>query len=501
MPEALPSPNGAQSDGITAEVARRPAPVAADRPAISLQSGGLWSAERRPLTVGLVLTITLVAAEALAVSTAMPIVAADLGGLELYGLVFSAFLVGSLVGIVVAGSLIDHRGVILPFLLGLAFFAVGLMLGGAAVSMPMLIGARLIQGIGGGAIPPIAYVAIGRSLPERLRPQMFATLSTAWILPGIFGPAIAGVVAEKLHWRLIFFGLLPVLVVSGSMAYRGLRRLSDEPPTAAAAAATGARIRDGLIVGIGVALLTAGLASDNVPVEIGAGILGLVITFWAFVRLVPAGTLRADRGYPTAVLLRGLLTFAFFSIDAYVALLLVQVRGWSAAEAGIALTAATLSWTAGSWIQARLSKRFRPEWFVRVGFPIVAVGLAGLGLILLPDVPALLSLPVFALAGLGMGLTYSQFALIVLRDVPRDSQGAVTSGLTLSDSLGTALGTSVAAAFVSTAVRTGGSPAPGLAAAIAVGTGAAVLGWLLSPRLHRESAPAAVVAESPARLR
>lgn len=469
---------------------------------ISPESGGLWSAERRPLTVGLVLTITLVAAEALAVSTAMPIVAADLGGLELYGLVFSAFLVGSLVGIVVAGSLIDRRGVVVPFLLGLALFAVGLALGGASVSMPMLIGARLIQGIGGGAIPPIAYVAIGRSLPEHLRPQMFATLSTAWILPGIFGPAIAGVVAQELHWRLIFFGLLPVLVVAGSMAYRGLRRLSHEPPAAPTTGVTSSRIRDGLIVGIGVAILTAGLASDNLAIEVGAGVLGLAITLLAFVRLVPPGTLRAERGYPTAVLLRGLLTFAFFSIDAYVALLLVEVRHWSAAAAGIALTAATVSWTMGSWTQARLSRRFGHEWFVRIGFPVVAVGIAGLGLILIPDVPAWLSVPIFALAGFGMGLTYAQFALIVLRDVPRDSQGTITSGLTLSDSLGTALGTSVAAAFVSAAVRAGAGPAPGLAAAIAVGTAAAILGWILSPRLVRTaSAPRSIAAEAAARLR
>jgi len=202
------------------------------------------------------------------------------------------------------------------------------------------------------------------------------------------------------------------------------------------------------------------------------------------VRLVPPGTLRAERGYPTAVLLRGLLTFAFFSIDAYVALLLVEVRGWSAAAAGLALTGATVSWTAGSWTQARLSRRFSHEWFVRIGFPVVAVGIAGMGLILLPDVPAWLSVPIFALAGFGMGLTYAQFALIVLRDVPRDSQGTVTSGLTLSDSLGTALGTSVAAAFVSAAVRTGAGPAPGLAAAILIGTAAAILGWFLSPRLH-----------------
>ena len=90
----------------------------------------------------------------------------------------------------------------------------------------------------------------------------------------------------------------------------------------------------------------------------------------------------------------------------------------------------------------------------------------------------------------------------MLRDVPRDSQGTVTSGLTLSDSLGTALGTSVAAAFVSAAVRTGAGPAPGLAAAILIGTAAAILGWFLSPRLHlAEDASGSVAAEASARLR
>jgi adenine phosphoribosyltransferase len=198
---------------------------------------------------------------------------------------------------------------------------------------------------------------------------------------------------------------------------------------------------------------------------------------------VPPGTLRVERGYPAAVLLRGLLTLAFFTIDAYVALLLVQVRGWSAAAAGIALTAMTISWTLGSWVQARLSVRIPPERFVRIGFPVVAAGIAGLALVLIPNVPAWFAIPILALAGFGMGITYAQFALIVLRDVPRDSQGIVTSGLTLSDALGTALGTSVAAAFVSAAVRAGDGPGPGLAAAIAVGTAAAILGWILSPRL------------------
>jgi len=513
MPDALRTPDLDASDPgndgaaavreeVSPEELAHPSSLAVHRVPVPPEAGGLWSAERRPLTVGLVLTITLVAAEALAVSTAMPVVVRELGGLELYGLVFSAFTASSLVGIVVAGLLIDRRGVVTPFLLGLVMFAIGLTIAGAAVSMPMLIVGRLIQGLGGGAIPPIAYVAIGRSLPEALRPRMFATLSTAWILPGVFGPGIAGVVAEAFNWRLIFFGLLPVLLVSGSMAYRGLSTLRPSASVATTTGTSATRVRNGVLMGLGVILATTGLQADSPLIVAAVGLPGLALAGWAFHGLVPPGTLRAARGYPTAVLLRGFVTFAFFTVDAYVALLLVEVRGWTAAEAGIALTAATLSWTAGSWTQARLSARFPHEAFVRVGFPVVAAGIAGLGLILLPAVPAWLSVPIFAFGGFGMGLTYAQFALIVLRDVPHESQGEVTSGLTLSDSLGTALGLTVAGAFVAAGVRAGAGPAPGLAAAIAAGTAAAIAGWLLAPRLRREaSARRPVAAEAGARLR
>src|SRR5262245_53849576 len=172
----------------------------------------------------------------------MPIVAGELGGLEFYGLVFSGFTASSLVGIVVAGLLIDRRGIVTPFVLGLAMFALGLTIAGAAVSMPMLIVGRLVHGLGGGAIRPIADVAVGRCLPERLRAQRFAAMSSAGILPGGFGPAIAGIVAQELNWRLIFFGLLPLILVSGALAYRGLAPLRHEP-AAAPSGSTSTRVR------------------------------------------------------------------------------------------------------------------------------------------------------------------------------------------------------------------------------------------------------------------
>jgi hypothetical protein len=115
------------------------------------------------------------------------------------------------------------------------------------------------------------------------------------------------------------------------------------------------------------------------------------------------------------VLLRGVLTFMFFGVDAYVALALVEWRGLTAIGAGVALTAATLSWTAGSWIQARLANRYPTYAFVRAGFLVATTGLALFGLVLLPDITPWIAVPTFMIAGIGMGLAYSPLALIVLR--------------------------------------------------------------------------------------
>jgi MFS family permease len=468
----------------------------------------LWSPAHRPLTIGLVLTITLVASEALAVSTAMPIVARDLGGLRLYGWVFSAFFLGSLIGISVVGGQIDERGIVVPFVGGLVLFGIGLVICGSAQSMETVVVGRFVQGLGGGAVPPVAYVAIGRSLPERLRPPMFATLSAAWVLPGVAGPAIAGFVAETWHWRLVFLGLLPLIAVAGSIAFGAMRTIPDQPGHAGARArGTGAQRDDGretdavenvaraerrrrygwaVIVSLGAALLTTGLLNPDLRVLVALSTLGIATTLVAFRRLTPDGTMRLARGYPSAVLLRGFLTFAFFAIDAYVPLLLVEVRGWSAAAAGLALTGATVSWSAGAWIQARTVARVGAEGFVRIGFPVVAIGIAGLALTLIPAVPAWIAVPTFAVGGLGMGLAYSQFAIIVLRDAPRDSQGTITAAVSLSDALGTALGTGIAGAIVAASVRAGSGPASGLGAVMAMGVAVALAGFLLASRLHHQ---------------
>jgi len=453
---------------------------------------GLWSRDRRALTVGLVLTITLVAFEALAISTVMPQVARELGGIELYGWVFSAFFLGSLVGIVVVGGVIDHRGLALPFAVGLGLFGVGLLVGGLATSMPLLVAARLVQGLGAGTIPPIAYVAIGRSLQESLRPRMFATMSTAWILPGVLGPAIAATIGEALSWRFVFLGLLPLIGIAGALTLGPLRDVVAAPASEEAEADASARSRGRLPLAIQVAagagLVTAGLtAGELLPTVLLIG-LGLPVGIHALLRLTPPGTLRGRPVLPAAILLRGLLTFMFFAVDAFVPLALVEWRGLSLTEAGIALTAATVAWTAGSWTQARGSTRWSSARFVQAGFAVAIVGLAGFMLVLRQDIIWLVAIPTFALAGFGMGLAYSPTALIVLREASPENQGSASSALSLTDSLGTALGTGVTGAFVAAGIRASGQPVPGLGVAFALAIAVGLGGLLLTGRLHHRTA-------------
>ncbi|HYJ73445.1 MAG TPA: MFS transporter, partial [Actinomycetota bacterium] len=169
---------------------------------------------RRGLTIGLVLTITLVAFEALAVITILPTIKDDLQGISLYGWVTSAFQLGLLVGIVVAGGQADRRGPAPPFVAGVLVFVAGLTIGGLAPSMLVLVLARGLQGLGAGAIPAVAYAAIGRTYPEALRPRVFAVLSTAWVVPGLIGPALSALVAVSVGWRWVFLGLLPLVAAS-----------------------------------------------------------------------------------------------------------------------------------------------------------------------------------------------------------------------------------------------------------------------------------------------
>ena len=442
-------------------------------------TSGLLDERWRGLTAGLVLNVTFVAFEALAIATIMPLVADDLGGLGLYGWVFSAFLLADLVGIVLAGELADRFGPAVPFGAGLALFAIGLLIGGLAPSMPVLVAARAVQGFGAGAIPAVAYVVIGRTYPDALRPRMFAVLSTAWVVPGIAGPALAAFIADHVGWRWVFLGLLPLVTIAGSLALRELRRVPGNPDRAARHV-----LFDAVRVAAGAGLALGGLQARDLVVSPVLVVIGLALGVPALRKLLPPGTFMARGTLPAAVLLRGMLTFAFFAPDIFVPLTVTTIRGESVVLSGIALTAGTIAWTTGAWIQERTVFRLGPPPLIRNGFLLLAVGIAGMIAVLSDAVPVWLCIPAWGIGGLGIGLAYSSISLTVLRHAPAGSEGATASSMQLTDILGNALGTGIGAVAVAAAVASLGGAAAGVALTDGLAISVAIAGVFVASRLR-----------------
>ena len=377
------------------EIATLPLPRTIERSQTA--SEGRLAPGKTALTVGLVLVVTMAAFEALAIATVLPEAQRDLGGLGLYGLIFVAYMVASLGGILLAGREADRRGLTAPLAAGLAVFATGLVLGGLAPTMVVLIAARGVQGIGAGAIITVAYAAIARGYDESQRSRMFAVLSSAWVVPGLIGPSLAGGVAEYASWRLVFLGILPLVVIGAAFTLPSLRQMG--PPLGATSCG------------------------------------GLRTLLRETPRIVPA------------VVVFALLTMTFFGAEAYLPLTLSEVRGQSATVAGLALSAGTLSWTAGSWLQARTAQAVERRLLVAAGLALVGAGVALL-------IPLAMGAPIWiaplswAVSGFGIGMGYPSLSLVTLSSVPAGREGAASAAINTSSVVGSAGGTGIGAIVV-----------------------------------------------------
>ncbi len=442
----------------------------------------LGDPEHRLLLVGIICLITLVATEAMAISTVMPSVEDDLGDLWLYGWVFSAFYLGNLVGVVVGGRAVDRVAPVGPMAVGIAVFLAGLVIGGLAPSMAVLVAGRLLQGVGAGVVPAVSYVCVGRGFPEMLRPKVFAVMSTAWVVPSLVSPLLASLVAEQVGWRWVFLGLVPVTVVVSALAVPALRTVTPAPIGERARSESNA-VRSVLVLVLGSAMLLGGLSLESAVAGLLVAVVGLIVLLPAFRSLTPPGTLSARRGLAATVLTRGLLTWAFFSADAFVSLAMTSVRSASTRDAGIVLACSSLMWTAGSWLQARTYTGWGAARLVRLGGLAVGSGCLVMVLCLGQAVPLWTWLAAGALTGFGMGIAYAPMSTLTLALADPDQQGAATSALQMTDILGIALGTGVAGVVVNIGDRVTTLSWPPLAAVFVLAAAIAGSVAALSPRL------------------
>ncbi|TCO60735.1 MFS transporter [Actinocrispum wychmicini] len=393
----------------------------------------LWAPDRRAATVGIVLLVTLTAFERMGVTTAMPRLVAELHGEELYAWPFLSFLVASVVATVLAGQLCDRYGPARVVMAGPALFLVGLLVAGFAPSIPVLLAGRVLQGLGAGTQTVVSTVLIGLVYPERDRPAAFGAVSAAWVLPALIGPAVSGVVTERIGWRFVFLGLVPLVVVAALLLVPVLRRLPEHD---------GAPPRQGrLLAAVGAAAGVAGLswaAQHPSAVMVALGLASLAVLYVAQRSLLPAGTLLARRGLPVTILARGLLAGAYFSCVAYVPLTLTVVHGFDPLLAGLPLTVGSLGWASASAWQGRHRDLARPV-LLRWGFVFVAAGVATLSLVAPAWGVPWVALPAMALAGAGMGLGVSSVSVLTLAASTPSDRGFNSSAMWLADQLGSAV--------------------------------------------------------------
>ncbi|WP_431807725.1 MFS transporter [Microbacterium paraoxydans] len=391
------------------------------------------------ITIGACALVFLGAFESLAVTTVMPAVSADLDGERLYALAFAGPLATSVIGMVAAGNWADRRGPVAPLYSSIALFVVGLLIAGLAPNMEVLVVGRFAQGLGSGGLMVALYVVVARVYPQALHPAIFAGFAAAWVIPSLIGPTIAGGVTELWSWHWVFLGVVVLVLVALLMIVPALRGLANEGD----AATPWAVARLGWSVLAAVAVLALNLVGDVPAVGPLLAVIAVVVALIAVRPLVPRGTLRAVRGLPSVILVRGLAAAAFFGAQIYLPYLLTDSYALTPTVAGLALTGGALAWSVAATVQGRMGMRLSSVTAVRIGTALVLVGIVLTAVIAAFRAEPVLLAVAWVVAGAGMGLMSPRSSALTLALSTPETQGFNSGAMTVADSFGSALALAV----------------------------------------------------------
>ncbi len=429
-------------------------------------------------TIGLFSLIAFAAFESMAVTTVMPTVARDLDGFALYALSFAAPFASGVVGMVAAGMWSDRSGPLPPALASLAMFSLGLIVCGAAPTMEILVMGRILQGLGGGAMIVTIYVVVGLIYPTILQPAIFAAFAAAWVLPALFGPALAAFVSEAIGWRWIFLGMVGLVALAALLVMPTIRSLAAPP----APRSTPVRQLWWAVLAA-VAVMGLELLGSGRGLSLVAAAVALVLVFIGLRPLLPDGALVARHGLPAVIVTRGLLSAAFFCAEAYIVYALQELWGLTPTRAGLALTAVGVVWALSSQASSRLGTRVSNVAAMKFGSAVVLLGVVGIAVIVWvrsdgTAISALTPIGAYVFASIGMGFAYPRTSVAMLAVTTDEDRGFNSSALSVSDSLGAALALSLSGIAYTAAMRGGMDPFPAVyAIAVAIAALGVVAAW------------------------
>jgi EmrB/QacA subfamily drug resistance transporter len=386
----------------------------------------------------------MIATEATIVSTATPQIVAQLGDLHLFSWVFSAFLLAQTAMTVVFGRLSDLVGRKPIMLAGVAVFTVGSVLVGFSWSMPSMIAFRLVQGIGAGAVQPVAMTIIADLYPAHERGKVQGWLASVWAISAVLGPLIGGLIIRNVSWAWIFWINVPVGLVAAAGFFLFLR----EPKVR----------QEGRIDVVGGLLFT--VAISGLMVALSAAGTGGARTAWIAAAVFVASTavfvaherravdpmidfaLWSRRPIAAANGAGLIASMALMGLTSFLPMYVQGVLQRSPVVAGLALTMMLVGWPAGATVAARSFMRLGLQPLVRWGSCLLPLGALPFVLLSPGSSPFMAALGSLVM-GFGMGLLSVSSMVLIQEIVPWSQRGTATASNIFARNLGSTLGATV----------------------------------------------------------
>lgn len=402
----------------------------------------------RPLVLlSVMLAMFVGAVEATIVTTAMPSIAADLGGFSRYSWIFSAYMLMSTVTVLIYGKLADLFGRKPILFIGMAIFLIGSILCGFAVTMEQLIGYRFLQGLGAGAVMPIATTIVGDIYTTEERAKIQGYLSSVWGISAVSGPVIGGMLVQYLNWKFVFWVNVPL----GMLAILGIYLFLHEP----------VREKKVSIDYKGAILLTTSLSAILYWLVEGGhsfsrhsiysfALVGIgIVLFAIFVRVEKTV---AEPMMPFSIWKNPVILYAnlvsmttgviLIGISSYLPTFVTGVMEQPAIIAGFTLTSMSIGWPIASSVAGHLLIRYGT---FRVSFAGGLSLIIGTGLFVLMNAesgPWWAALASF-FVGIGMGLTSTSFIVTIQGAVVHEQRGSATAANMFMRNLGNTVGAAI----------------------------------------------------------
>jgi EmrB/QacA subfamily drug resistance transporter len=411
--------------------------------------------KRRTLVVlaGTLLGMLLASINQTLAATAMPKIVDELGGLEHYSWVFSAYVLGATVTIPLYGKLSDLYGRRPLFLAAITLFSAGSVMAGLASSMEVLVAGRAVQGFGAGGLIPIGIAVIGDIIAPRERGKWQAVNGIVFACSAVGGPLLGGWIADNASWRLVFFVSLPLAALALVVVWFGFgkRQRREERRIDYLGAVL-------LTLGTGAGLVAASSGgvdyawSSPVVVSLLAASAVLLTAFLVWERRAPEPLLPLPlfrrRAIATAEIALCALGAATFGTVTFVPLFVQGVLQESATSAGAVLTPLMLSWVGASVVAGQIvSRTGRSRPVLLAGPPIMAVGFALLAT-MGADASTTDAIRNVVIVGIGVGLMMQTLIVVVQNAAPRELLGVATASAQFSRWIGATIGVTLMGAIV-----------------------------------------------------